>query len=73
VKHDTVDSTADDVLKMAPKFWEMHLNPNIALDYGLFTILAAQINLTVGALSRYLTTTRPDLVPLVNALHPTKG
>ena len=52
---------------MTPKFWEMHLDPNIALDYGLFTILAAQINLTVGTLSRYLTS-RPDLAPLVDAL-----
>jgi acyl-CoA oxidase len=52
---------------MTPKFWEMHLDPNIALDYGLFTILAAQINLTVGTLSRYLTK-RPDLAPLVDAL-----
>jgi acyl-CoA oxidase len=59
--------TADDVLKMTPKFWEMHLDPNIALDYGLFTILAAQINLTVGTLSRYLDT-RPDLAPLVDSL-----
>ena len=45
----------------------MHLDPNIALDYGLFTIFTAQINLTVGTLSRYLTK-RPDLVPLVDAL-----
>jgi acyl-CoA oxidase len=59
--------TADDVLNMTPKFWSMHLDPNIALDYGLFTILAAQINLTVGTLSRYLPK-RPDLAPLVNAL-----
>ena len=52
---------------MTPKFWDMHLDPNIALDYGLFTILAAQINLTVGTLSRYLST-RPDLAPLVDSL-----
>lgn len=45
----------------------MQLDPNIALDFGLFAILTAQINLTVGTLSRYLTT-RPDLVPLANAL-----
>ena len=67
LKHVPIDLTADDVLKMTPKFWEMHLDPNIALDYGLFTILAAQINLTVGTLSRYLTS-RPDLAPLVDAL-----
>jgi alkylation response protein AidB-like acyl-CoA dehydrogenase len=59
--------TTEDVLKMTPKFWSMHLDPNIALDYGLFTIIAAQINLTVGTLSRYANS-RPDLVPLVNAL-----
>ena len=59
-----VDLTADDVPKMTPKFWEMHLDPNIALDYGLFTILAT---LTVGTLSRYLTK-RPDLAPPVDAL-----
>lgn len=52
---------------MTPKFWEMHLDPIIALDYGLFTILAAQINLTVGTLARYLHN-RPDLQPLVNSL-----
>ena len=52
---------------MTPKFWDMHLDPNIALDYGLFTILAAQINLTVGTLSRYLHI-RPDLAPLVDSL-----
>jgi alkylation response protein AidB-like acyl-CoA dehydrogenase len=52
---------------MTPKFWSMHLDPNISLDYGLFTILAAQINLTVGTLARYLNS-RPDLVPLVSAL-----
>ena len=62
-----VDLTADDVPKMTHKFWEMHLDPNIALDYGLFTIFTAQINLTVGTLSRYLTK-RPDLAPLVDAL-----
>src|SRR5260221_12227105 len=46
---------------MTPKFWSMHLDPNIALDYGrLFTILAAQINLTVGTLARYVNS-RPDL------------
>ena len=44
-----VDLTADDVPKMTHKFWEMHLDPNITLDYGLFTIFTAQINLTVGA------------------------
>jgi acyl-CoA oxidase len=59
--------TADDILQTTPKFWEMYLDPNIALDYGLFTILTAQINLTIGTLSRYLAT-RPDLVPLVDAL-----
>ncbi|KAI0270443.1 hypothetical protein BC834DRAFT_922464 [Gloeopeniophorella convolvens] len=63
----TYNLTADDVLKMTPKFWEMHLDPNIALDYGLFTIVAAQINLTVGTLSRFLPT-RPDLEPLVDGL-----
>ena len=52
---------------MTPKFWEMHLDPNIALDYGMFTLLVGQINLTVGTLSRYLTK-RPDLAPLVDAL-----
>jgi acyl-CoA oxidase len=59
--------TTEDVLTMTPKFWSMHLDPNIALDYGLLTILAAQVNLTVGTLARYLSS-RPDLVPLVNAL-----
>lgn len=63
----TYNLTADDVLNMTPKFWDLHLDPNISLDYGLFSILAAQINLTVGTLSRYLPT-RPDLVPLVNSL-----
>ena len=51
----------------------MHLDPNIALDFGLFTILAVQIELTIdlaiNTLSRYLgPTTRPDLVPFANAL-----
>ncbi|KAH9023645.1 hypothetical protein EDB84DRAFT_1564663 [Lactarius hengduanensis] len=63
----TYNLTADDVLKMTPKFWEMHLDPIVALDYGLFTIIAAQINLTVGTLSRFLPTLR-DLVPLVKSL-----
>ncbi|KAI0299981.1 hypothetical protein B0F90DRAFT_1810521 [Multifurca ochricompacta] len=63
----TYNLTTDDVLNLTPKFWSMHLDPNIALDYGLFTILAAQINLTVGTLSRHVKS-RPDLVPLVNAL-----
>ncbi|KAH9014503.1 acyl-CoA oxidase [Lactarius pseudohatsudake] len=63
----TYNLTAGDVLKMTPKFWEMHLDPTVALDYGLFTILSAQINLTVGTLSRFLPTRR-DLVPLVKSL-----
>ncbi|KAF8267911.1 acyl-CoA oxidase [Lactarius quietus] len=63
----TYNLTADDVLKMTPKFWEMHLDPNIALEYGLFTILATQIILTASTLSRYLTRC-PNLVPLVNSL-----
>ena len=66
-RNTSVDLTANDVLKMTPKFWEMHLDPNIALDYGMFTLLVGQINLTVGTLSRYLTK-RPDLAPLVDAL-----
>jgi hypothetical protein len=37
-----IDFTADDVLIMTPKFWLVHLDLNIALDYRLFTILAAQ-------------------------------
>lgn len=45
----------------------MHLDPIIALDYGLFAILTAHTNLTVGTLARYVNS-RPDLVPLVNAL-----
>ncbi|KAI9434571.1 acyl-CoA oxidase [Lactarius indigo] len=52
---------------MTPKFWDMHLDPIVALDYGLFTILAAQINLTVGTLSRFLPNRR-DLAPLVKSL-----
>ncbi|KAH8999690.1 hypothetical protein EDB86DRAFT_3075757 [Lactarius hatsudake] len=63
----TYNLTVDDVLKMTPKFWELHLDPIVALDYGLFTIIAAQINLTVGTLSRFLPTRR-DLVPLVKSL-----
>jgi len=52
---------------MTPKFWSIHLDPILALDLGLFIILTAQINLTVGTLARHLSS-RPDLVPLVNAL-----
>ena len=52
---------------MTPKFWSIHLDPVLALDLGLFIILTAQINLTVGTLARHLSS-RPDLVPLVNAL-----
>ncbi|KAH8986458.1 hypothetical protein EDB92DRAFT_1879168 [Lactarius akahatsu] len=39
---------------MTPKFWELHLDPTVALDYGLM-------------LSRFLPTRR-DLVPLVKSL-----
>src|SRR5882757_3257072 len=52
---------------MTPKFWSIHLDPILALDLGLFIILTAQINLTVGTLARHLSS-RPDLVPLVNAI-----
>ena len=59
--------TPDDILKLSPKFWALFDDPCIALDGGLFTILVAQVNLTVGTLSRFLPS-RPDLFPLVNAL-----
>ena len=59
--------TPDDILNLSPKFWALFDDPCIALDGGLFTILVAQVNLTIGTLSCFLPS-RPDLFPLVNAL-----
>ncbi|KAI9456833.1 acyl-CoA oxidase [Lactarius psammicola] len=56
---------------MSLKRWQSYgpciMIPTLHPDYGLFTMLAAQINLTVGAHSLFLPS-RPDLFPLVNSL-----
>ncbi|EJF60331.1 acyl-CoA dehydrogenase NM domain-like protein [Dichomitus squalens LYAD-421 SS1] len=56
-----------DVQSFTPKFWAMHLDPILPLDFGCFTILAAHLNLTVGTIARYLPQ-QPDLIPLVKSL-----
>ena len=57
----------DDVTNFSTKFWDMHLDPILPLDFGCFTILTAHVNLAVGIIARYLPE-RPDLLPLVESM-----
>lgn len=65
--HVCLDLSVDDILTYGPKFWDMHLDPILALDIGAFTILAAHTNLAIGTIARHLPQ-RPDLIPLVKSL-----
>ncbi|KAG1867589.1 acyl-CoA dehydrogenase NM domain-like protein [Suillus tomentosus] len=57
--------TLHDILHLTQKFWDMHTNPILGLDGAASTLLTIQYNLVAGTLAKYATTTRPDLVSLV--------
>lgn len=59
--------TADDVLHMTPKFWELHTDNLVTLDGGAFTLLTIQYNLAGGTLAPFAEK-RPELRPLMNRI-----
>lgn len=59
--------TAQDVLMLSPKFWEMHIHPTICIDFAATTLLTIQYNLVVGTIAAFAKD-REDLRPLVKDL-----
>ncbi|KZT00998.1 acyl-CoA dehydrogenase NM domain-like protein [Laetiporus sulphureus 93-53] len=57
--------TADDVLYLKPKFWELHMDNIYAMDGGAFTLLTIQYNLAAGTLAAFAEK-RPELRPLMD-------
>ncbi|EGN94823.1 hypothetical protein SERLA73DRAFT_62084 [Serpula lacrymans var. lacrymans S7.3] len=54
------DFTAEDVLNLSPKFWQMHMDPILCVDTAATTLLIMQYNLFAGTLAVYAAN-RPDL------------
>ncbi|KAI9375221.1 acyl-CoA dehydrogenase NM domain-like protein [Aspergillus egyptiacus] len=52
--------TAEDILHLTPKFWDMHRDPIGAFDFAAHTLLTIQYNLVAGTLAPFLKD-RPDL------------
>lgn len=59
--------TADDVLHMTPKFWELHTDNLVTLDGGAFTLLTIQYNLAGGTLAPFAEK-RPELRLLMDRI-----
>ncbi|KAI0292231.1 acyl-CoA dehydrogenase NM domain-like protein [Multifurca ochricompacta] len=56
--------TAEDVLFLSPKFWDMHTDPISSIDGASGSLLALQYNLCAGTLATYIHE-QPSLGPLV--------
>ncbi|KAH9990765.1 acyl-CoA dehydrogenase NM domain-like protein [Russula vinacea] len=56
--------TAEDVLFLSPKFWDLHTDPVACIDGAAATLLTIQYNLCAGTLVTYLPE-QPTLAPLL--------
>lgn len=61
------DITIDDIVKLTPKFWQLHSDPIGLLDGGAVTLLTIQYNLCCGTIAQY-SNERPELVSLIDDL-----
>ncbi len=59
--------TSDDVARLTPKFWRIHLDPIWTCSGPAFTIMAIQYNLVVGTL-RMFSKGRSDLRTIIDDL-----
>lgn len=57
-----------DILHLTQKFWDIHVDPSMSLDGGAVILTTIQYNLVAGTLARFVATTRPELVSLVEDL-----
>ena len=64
----TAGISLHDILHLTQKFLDIHVDPIVSLDGGASTLLTIQYNLAAGTLARFATTTRPELVSLVEDL-----
>lgn len=46
-----LDLTAEDILHVSPKFWELQTDPILTMDDSLTIILTTQLTLCAGALA----------------------
>ena len=56
--------TAEDVLFLSPKFWDLHTDPIASIDGAAATLLTIQYNLCAGTLVTYCSE-QPGLAPLL--------
>ncbi|KZT19609.1 acyl-CoA oxidase [Neolentinus lepideus HHB14362 ss-1] len=59
--------SAQDILHLSHKFWDMHLDLITTLDGAAVTLLTIQLNLAAGTLAPYAAE-RPDLRPLLESI-----
>ena len=64
-EHSLVAMTAEDVLYLRPKFWELHTDNVHSLDAAAFTLLTIQYNLMGGTLAAFAEK-RPELQPIMD-------
>lgn len=54
----------DDIMSLSPKFWNMHIDPNICFDGAATTLLTIQYNLAAGTLGAFVE--RADIASIVD-------
>ena len=63
----TFDVSADDIMNLTPKFWDIHTDPIATMDGAAYVFLVVQLNLAAGTLAPYARK-RPDLRPLLESM-----
>ncbi|KAJ6581956.1 acyl-CoA dehydrogenase NM domain-like protein [Mycena capillaripes] len=58
------DLTIHDVASLTQPFWDLHVDPAMAMDTGAGTLVTIQVNLAAGTLVKYLK--QPTIKPLVD-------
>ncbi|KAJ7908990.1 acyl-CoA dehydrogenase NM domain-like protein [Mycena leptocephala] len=58
------DLTIHDVAALTQPFWDLHVDPAMAMDTGAGTLVTIQLNLAAGTLVKYLK--QPSIKPLVD-------
>ncbi|KAJ7144233.1 hypothetical protein C8R44DRAFT_827439 [Mycena epipterygia] len=59
-------------MSLSPKFWNMHIDPNICFDGAATTLLTIQYNLAAGTLGAFVTD-RADIASIVDDILNFKG
>ena len=62
-----VELTPQDIFFLSPKFWQMHMDLINPVDFGAFTLVTIQYNLTAGTLAPFASS-RPELHPLLGRI-----